>query len=240
MNGVVSHDLTYLPPRCCAKEVPRAIIVNSLTEQEFEDFTNAEIEKQTQVKTYCSNSECGRFIAPCYIAAGEATCPRCKTRTCTMCNSPQHEGDCPADTGLEAILDLGAENQWRRCFSCRSMVSIERGCNHMTPDNAAVPSGSRKTSSGVPSKSSVEPHLWIFSLQSVSVALPQFKTNFATLTSVSIAAAKSSHRSTMEGAKDSGARCVMRDIGGSSCDAVAVSWRFVGIVVCIVSESGKT
>ncbi|CAE6999781.1 hypothetical protein PTTW11_00952 [Pyrenophora teres f. teres] len=113
-------------------EVPRAIIVNSLTEQEFEDFTNAEIEKQTQVKTYCSNSECGRFIAPCYIAAGEATCPRCKTRTCTMCNSPQHEGDCPADTGLEAILDLGAENQWRRCFSCRSMVSIERGCNHMT------------------------------------------------------------------------------------------------------------
>ncbi|KAK1918956.1 hypothetical protein P3342_001086 [Pyrenophora teres f. teres] len=112
--------------------------------------------------------------------------------------------------------------------------------NGPSPDNAAVPSGSRKTSSGVPSKSSVEPHLWIFSLQSVSVALPQFKTNFATLTSVSIAAAKSSHRSTMEGAKDSGARCVMRDIGGSSCDAVAVSWRFVGIVVCIVSESGKT
>ncbi|KAI0611949.1 FAD/NAD(P)-binding domain-containing protein [Pyrenophora tritici-repentis] len=132
MNGVVSHDLAYLPPRCCGKEVSRSIILGCLTAEELEDFTNAEIEKQTPVKTYCSNSECGRFIAPCHIAAGEATCPRCRTKTCTTCNSPQHEGDCPADSSLQAILDLGAENQWCRCFSCRSMVAIEWGCNHMT------------------------------------------------------------------------------------------------------------
>lgn len=131
MNGVVNHDLTYMPPRCCGKELSRAIIVSNLTEEELEDFTNAEIEKNTHEKTYCSNAECGRFVAPCYIAAGKATCPRCEARTCVMCNSTQHEGDCPADTGLQAVLDMGAENQWRRCFSCRSMVAIEWGCNHM-------------------------------------------------------------------------------------------------------------
>ena len=51
MNGVINHDLTYMPPRCCGTELPRALIVSNLTEEEFEDFTNAEIEKNTQEKT---------------------------------------------------------------------------------------------------------------------------------------------------------------------------------------------
>jgi len=83
MSGVVNHDLIRLPPRCCGKEVSRAIIISSLTAEELEDFKNAEIEKQTQEKTHGSNPECGRFIAPCYIAAGEATCPRCRNKTCS-------------------------------------------------------------------------------------------------------------------------------------------------------------
>ena len=83
MNGVVNHDLICLPPRCCGKEVSRAVIISSLTAEELENFTNAEIEKQTQEKTYCSSPECDRFIAPCYIAAGEATCPRCRNKTCS-------------------------------------------------------------------------------------------------------------------------------------------------------------
>jgi hypothetical protein len=132
MHGVVDHDLTYIPPRCCGHQVPRTLIANMLTEEELDDFQNAEIEKETRDKTYCTSPNCGRFIAPRNITAGEATCPRCNAKTCVMCKNPQHQGDCPADSDLQATLELGAENGWCRCFSCRSVIAIDRGCNHMT------------------------------------------------------------------------------------------------------------
>ncbi len=132
MRGVVDHDLAYIPPRCCGDVVPFGTIVSTLTEEEMEEFSHAELEKKTKDKTYCSNPECGRFIAPTHILAGEATCPKCSHKTCAMCKNPQHEDGCPNDTALQATLDLGEENQWRRCFSCRSLVAIEWGCNHMT------------------------------------------------------------------------------------------------------------
>lgn len=132
MQGVVDHDLAYIPPRCCGEAVSRAIITTLLTAEEMDDFENAETEKITRDKTYCSSPTCGRFIAPQFIVAGEATCPRCDARTCAMCKNPQHKDDCPADPDLQAILNLGNDMRWRRCFSCRTLVELDRGCNHMT------------------------------------------------------------------------------------------------------------
>ncbi|KAF1848192.1 uncharacterized protein K460DRAFT_427193 [Cucurbitaria berberidis CBS 394.84] len=132
MRGVVNHNLAYIPPRCCGDAISPALIISSLASEEMEDFQNAEIEKRTRDKKYCSNSKCGRFIAPIHIVAGEATCPRCKAKTCATCTNPSHEDDCPAASELQATLELGAEKQWCRCFSCRSLVAIDTGCNHMT------------------------------------------------------------------------------------------------------------
>jgi hypothetical protein len=132
LRGVTDHELALIPPRCCGQSVPHGVIVNVLNHEEMEDFQNATVERDTRDKTYCSNAECGKFIAPQHIVADDATCPKCKSRTCTMCKNAFHMDDCPEDPGLQATLELGTANDWQRCFSCRSLVAIERGCNHMT------------------------------------------------------------------------------------------------------------
>ncbi|KAF2796595.1 hypothetical protein K505DRAFT_400921 [Melanomma pulvis-pyrius CBS 109.77] len=132
MRAVTEKDLALLPPRCCGTSISFSLIMDNLTEEELEDFQNAETEKNTRYKTYCSNSDCRRFIAPGHVRASEATCPRCKAKTCAKCKNAFHEDDCPADPDLQATLELGSIQQWQRCYSCRSLVEIDRGCNHMT------------------------------------------------------------------------------------------------------------
>jgi hypothetical protein len=132
MRGVLDHDLALIPPRCCGTNIPFTIIFTTLDDREMNDFQEAEMEKNTREKTYCSNSSCGRFINPARITAGKATCRRCGFDTCSMCKNPSHEDDCPADPELQATLQLGNQQRWQRCFSCRALVEIEMGCNHMT------------------------------------------------------------------------------------------------------------
>lgn len=57
------HDLALLPPRCCGERVPPSVIANALTKEEMELFQECEMERDTKDKTYCSNAECGKFIA---------------------------------------------------------------------------------------------------------------------------------------------------------------------------------
>lgn len=132
MAPTVDRELALLPIRCCGTEVPFTVIVRALTETELSDFQHAELEKATRDKTYCSNPDCGRFIDPKDIVAGEATCSLCNIKTCAMCKGAGHEGDCPQDPDIQATLQLGVENRWQHCFSCRSLVEIDWGCNHMT------------------------------------------------------------------------------------------------------------
>ncbi len=132
LRGVKEHDLTLIPPRCCGKPLPHAFIVNTLSDKEMEDFRSAQVERDTKDKTYCSNTECGQFVDLEHIEGANATCPRCESQTCAMCKSASHENDCPADLDLRAVLELGSRNKWQRCFSCRSLVAIQWGCNHMT------------------------------------------------------------------------------------------------------------
>lgn len=132
MHGVVDHDLALLPPRCCGVNVEQDVIANVLSEQELIDFRSAEVEKATKHKLYCSNGDCGKFIPPDNLVAGTATCPQCGIGNCSICRSPAHENDCPADPDIQATIALGHENQWQRCPSCHSLVSLDFGCNHMT------------------------------------------------------------------------------------------------------------
>lgn len=68
-----------------------------------------------------------------------ATCSICYTETCTICKSQAHIGaECPNHTALQAVIDLGNENNWQRCYSCRRMVELEIGCNHMTYEISPV------------------------------------------------------------------------------------------------------
>jgi hypothetical protein len=132
LRGIIDHDLALIPPRCCGTPVARQIISDTLNEKEKTEFEDAEIEKETRDKTYCSNATCGKFIRPLHVVPGNSTCPHCGHDTCALCKNPAHNDDCPADPALRATLDLGDDNHWQRCFSCRSLVAIEWGCNHMT------------------------------------------------------------------------------------------------------------
>ena len=127
-----SRDLTMFPPRCCREPIPLSVVESSLSLEELDDFKLAEIEFSTVNKTYCANTECGRFIPPDRIRADRAGCPRCNTLTCSMCKNLHHTDDCSADLGLEATLTLAEQEGWRRCSSCRAMVELNRGCWHIT------------------------------------------------------------------------------------------------------------
>ncbi|CZT23738.1 uncharacterized protein RCC_09452 [Ramularia collo-cygni] len=131
MRPVREHDFTLLPARCCRLPVPQGVVATVLNEQEYQAYQSTEEEAATRDKTYCSSAECGQFVSPKYIVADTATCPRCRVGTCIICKNTGHEGDCPADPALQATLALGNEHNWQRCFSCRAMVAIEWGCNHM-------------------------------------------------------------------------------------------------------------
>jgi hypothetical protein len=85
-------------------------------------------------RVYCSDVQCGKFIPLEHIQDGVAVCPdqECRAQTCDVCRGPGHLGDCPHDEALQATLAFAAENRWRRCGRCRTMVELTLGCNHMT------------------------------------------------------------------------------------------------------------
>lgn len=60
------------------------------------------------------------------------TCKECKTKVCRKCNLRWHGSrPCGGDDGTKSVLELGKEQGWKRCYSCRAMVQLAEGCNHM-------------------------------------------------------------------------------------------------------------
>lgn len=86
----------------------------------------------TPNRTYCSNKSCSIFIRPSNMKGDKATCPECDSRTCTICKSSAHEGDCPQDPAVVALMATAAKEGFKQCPSCRVMVELTFGCNHMT------------------------------------------------------------------------------------------------------------
>jgi hypothetical protein len=125
-------DESLFPPRCCRRPIPVDSVGSFLSKELKQAFAKKEIEFQTPNRTYCSDAQCSAFIAPSDIAAEIGTCSECGTSTCTTCKSTAHTGDCPADSSLQGLLHLAGESGWQRCYSCRRMVELDHGCNHIT------------------------------------------------------------------------------------------------------------
>ncbi|TVY18919.1 ATP-dependent RNA helicase DEAH11-like protein [Lachnellula arida] len=124
-------DETLFPPRCC-ESIPPEQVREFLTPELIAMHEEKKVEFETADRTYCSNLQCHRFLRPEYITRDLGTCPTCNEITCTKCKTTAHEGgDCPRDEATEALLSHGREQGWRRCFSCRSLVEITFGCNHI-------------------------------------------------------------------------------------------------------------
>lgn len=89
-------------------------------------------------RIYCPMVNCGEFIPkPVQVDEKnpfEVFCPKCRTRVCTTCKQRAHHvgKDCPQDWALEAVLRMGKNAGWRRCYKCRSLVELVQGCSHIT------------------------------------------------------------------------------------------------------------
>ncbi|PQE33416.1 IBR finger domain-containing protein [Rutstroemia sp. NJR-2017a WRK4] len=114
-------DESLFPPRCCRQPITTEAVRIFLTESLLSLYEQKKVEFHTPDRTYCSNSLCSAFIRP-----------DCSTVTCTMCKATSHGGDCPADTALQQLLKIADENGWQRCYSCRRLVELDVGCNHIT------------------------------------------------------------------------------------------------------------
>lgn len=125
-------DESLFPPRCCRNPIALSFVRIFLTSDIVRQYEQKRIEFATSNKTYCCSPYCSAFIPPANIHDDLATCPECGMLTCTMCKMAAHEGDCPADTSLQQLLETATENGWQRCYNCRRLVELDTGCNHMT------------------------------------------------------------------------------------------------------------
>ncbi|TVY29615.1 putative E3 ubiquitin-protein ligase [Lachnellula hyalina] len=125
-------DDSLFPPKCCGQTIPAGSVRIHLTGDLIRQYEAKKIEYETPDRTYCSNVLCFAFIRVENIQNERATCPACTEVTCTMCKGKAHRGDCPADTALQLVLDTANENGWQRCYSCRRLVELDIGCNHIT------------------------------------------------------------------------------------------------------------
>jgi hypothetical protein len=89
-------------------------------------------------RIFCTNPACGEFIPkrdkidPKHPF--EVVCRKCRTRVCSTCKSAAHAlgQACPADWELDAVLQMGGNTGWRRCYKCRDLVELTQERSHIT------------------------------------------------------------------------------------------------------------
>ncbi|KAG7286790.1 hypothetical protein NEMBOFW57_009106 [Staphylotrichum longicolle] len=125
-------DESLFPPRCCGQPIPLDSCRAHLPAKLAGEFLAKKTEMETPNRTYCHQATCSAFISQQFIDGEVGTCVRCSKTTCVLCKRASHEGDCPHDPAAQELLRVAAENGWQRCYSCRRLVELDHGCNHMS------------------------------------------------------------------------------------------------------------
>ena len=125
-------DEALFPPGCCRQPFIFDEIKRFLTPELISEYNLKKVEYETPNRIYCANSKCSMFLYAENITGDEALCPACCTFTCTICKGHEHAGDCPEDVATKEVLDLAADEGWRRCGKCSRMIDLRVGCNHIT------------------------------------------------------------------------------------------------------------
>lgn len=131
-------DETLYPPRCCRQKIPLEDIKFFLPPDLVEEFLVKKLELDETNRTYCHEPTCSTFIPATTIVGDVATCSKCERKTCSMCKGALHDGNCPKDEAIQELLRLAATNGWQRCNTCRRIVELEIGCNHMSKFNLGL------------------------------------------------------------------------------------------------------
>lgn len=125
-------DESLFPPRCCQQEISVDLATEMLSPELRTRFLKTAEELRTpNNRIYCFSSSCSELIPRSQIAGDIGTCQMCSERTCTVCKSAAHKGDCPQDPTLQQVFETGDSLNWQRCFKCGGMIEREYGCNHV-------------------------------------------------------------------------------------------------------------
>lgn len=135
-TAILNEDT--FPPKCCLQDIPRRVLQLHLSPKELEAFDEKELEYAvpSESRYYCGSTSCAKWIdtRKALRSDGALQCPHCRFKMCTSCRGAQHgrTQDCPQDFDLGAALRQAERAGWRRCYSCRTMVELNRGCRHIT------------------------------------------------------------------------------------------------------------
>ena len=138
-------DASMLPVSCCQKTIPQEIVQKVLSKDEENLLVSRLKEKLATNKMYCANMSCSKLLdldqltmhGACVPPNGIFDCVSCGLTFCMHCKSSaaaHGSGPCagPSRADEEALVDLAAEQGWKRCPSCTTFVSLKSGCNHIT------------------------------------------------------------------------------------------------------------
>lgn len=125
-------DESLFPPRCCSQSIPAETNRIFLSAKLVGEYQAKRLELDTPNRTYCHQPSCSTFIPPPFIQNDVGNCVRCHEKTCIICKSASHEGDCPEDPAVQELLQVATENGWQRCYSCYRLVELRHGCHHMS------------------------------------------------------------------------------------------------------------
>lgn len=148
------QDSTLFPAKCCGVLLDPDPLSDALTDEILKEYTQKKAEFDDHDKTYCHISPCSTYIPPSKIVAGRARCFKCEAITCASCKKECHGGCCTKNKDEKEILATAAiagekspfhvsESKqeakkpyqylgWQRCSSCRSLIELKDGCNHVT------------------------------------------------------------------------------------------------------------
>lgn len=126
-----TSEESVFPPRCCQQEISVDLAREMLSPELRTRFLKATEEFRTPNRLYCFSSSCSELIPRSQIAGDIGTCQICSERTCALCKSAAHNGDCPQDPTLQQVIETGDSLKWQRCFNCGGMIEKVYGCNHM-------------------------------------------------------------------------------------------------------------
>lgn len=129
-----------MPPKCCSQPIPGFVIKSVLSPEDQATFMKSVVQFSTpwEQRIFCPNISCGEFIPkrkkidpkhPFQVA-----CLKCRTKACSTCKRSAHAigQDCPADSELDAVIEMGKKSGWRRCYKCKTLVELSQGCSHIT------------------------------------------------------------------------------------------------------------
>lgn len=119
-------DETLFPPRWFNRPISFAEVEKLLAPDVAAAFKEMQVELNAQNRTICSYKECENLTMRDESGDPREMCPRCCRTTCVVCKDA-HQGYCPL-----LVFTRAPDQRWQQCYSCRRILELSMGCNHMT------------------------------------------------------------------------------------------------------------